>query len=290
MIITTDQLDTKRQFQQNQFQDYTAQLSDLNKLTSENYTGLQTGQYQRELLQMQQKLANVQAQLSLATKEYERASELLRKGVIAQAKYDKAYFNYVGLQKQLAEIKEQQAAQWQAQKKETVRELRSFQSEIQRLNQESQKYRIIAPHSGTLVDFNGIREGNFLVQGESIGAVASADDLVAECLVSPKNIGFIHLGQKAKFQIDTYNYNQWGLTSGKVIEINRNVVVNEQTGEAHFKVLCKMDQDFLALKNGYKGKISKGMTFTARFHLIDRTLWQLLFDKVDDWFNPKLKT
>ena len=41
--------------------------------------------------------------------------------------------------------------------------------------------------------------------------------------------------------------------------------------------------------NSYKGKIGKGMTLTARFYLLDRTLWQLLFDRVDDWFNPNLK-
>ena len=46
-------------------------------------------------------------------------------------------------------------------------------------------------------------------------------------------------------------------------------------------------KDFF-LQSGYKGKISKGMTFTARFYLVERTLWQLLFDRVDDWFNPNL--
>ena len=50
-----------------------------------------------------------------------------------------------------------------------------------------------------------------------------------------------------------------------------------------------MDNNYLQLKNGYKGNINKGMTLTTRFHLTDRTLWQLLFDRVDDWFNPNFK-
>lgn len=89
--------------------------------------------------------------------------------------------------------------------------------------------------------------------------------------------------------MDAYNYNQWGLLEGKVIQIDKNLTVNQQTGESFFRVLCSMDKTFLQLKNGYKGKIEKGMTLTTRFHLIDRTLWQLLFDHVDNWFNPKLK-
>ena len=79
------------------------------------------------------------------------------------------------------------------------------------------------------------------------------------------------------------------MLDGKVQEIDQNIKVNEQTGEAYFRVLCGMDRNYLKLKNGYKGQIGKGMTLTARYHLLDRTLWQLLFDKADDWFNPKLK-
>ncbi|GHT22645.1 hypothetical protein AGMMS4957_13110 [Bacteroidia bacterium] len=44
----------------------------------------------------------------------------------------------------------------------------------------------------------------------------------------------------------------------------------------------------LQLKNGYKGNLKKGMTLTGRFYLTDRSLWQLLFDKVDNWVNPKI--
>lgn len=39
-------------------------------------------------------------------------------------------------------------------------------------------------------------------------------------------------------------------------------------------------------KNGYKGYLKKGMTLQARFIITERTLWQLLYDKVDDWINP----
>jgi HlyD family secretion protein len=31
------------------------------------------------------------------------------------------------------------------------------------------------------------------------------------------------------------------------------------------------------------------MTLQARFMVAERTLWQLLYDKVDDWMNPNLE-
>ncbi|WP_394337926.1 HlyD family efflux transporter periplasmic adaptor subunit [Chryseobacterium nematophagum] len=78
--------------------------------------------------------------------------------------------------------------------------------------------------SGRLVNFSGIQKNNFLGQGQSIGEISPEKSLIAECLVSPKNIGFIHTGQHAKYQIDTYNYNQWGLLEGKVSEIDQNIL------------------------------------------------------------------
>ena len=289
LVVTAEQLDTQKQLQSNQSADYSAQLQDLNRLTRGQYSGLQTGQYQRELSAMQEKIAQVQTKLSLAKKDLDRANLLYNQGVIPKAEYDKFYYDYQGFLTQVSGIREQQLAQWQAQKRDVERQIRSLGAEVQRINQEQKNYVITAPISGRLVNFSGIQKGNFIIQGSTIGEISPEESLVAECLVSPKDIGFIKQGQKVKFQVDTYNYNQWGLLEGKVKEIDQNITVNQLTGDAYFRVLCTMDKNFLQLKNGYKGQIGKGMTLTARFHLTDRTLWQLLFDRVDDWFNPNLK-
>ncbi|WP_372474038.1 HlyD family secretion protein [Capnocytophaga sp. ARDL2] len=288
LIVTTEQLDTQKSLTHSQSADFQAQLSDLSKLVNGNYSGLQTGLYQREVSAMQERIAQVQSQLALATKDLERATTLYHQGVIAKAEYDKYFHDHQGLSRQVASIREQQVAQWQTQKRETERQLRALGSEIQKINQEQKNYVVTAHSSGHLVGFTGIKEGSFVAQGQAVGEISPKENLLAECLVLPKDIGFVKLGQEVKFQIDTYNYNQWGLLDGKVSEIDQNITSNQQTGEAYFRVLCKMNSDFLQLKNGYKGQIGKGMTLTARFHLTDRTLWQLLFDKIDDWMNPNL--
>ena len=289
LVVTAEQLDTQKSLQNSQSSDYSAQLQDLNKLTRGQYGGLQTGQYQRELSAMQEKIAQVQTQLSLAKKDYDRASLLYNQGVIPKSEYDKFYYDYQNLKTQISSIKEQQLAQWQAQKRDTERQLRSLGSEITRISQEQKNYIITAPISGRLVNYSGVQKGNFIVQGQPIGEISPEENMVAECMVSPKDIGFIKKSQKVKFQIDAYNYNQWGLLEGKVMDIDQNITVNQQTGDAYFKVRCVMDKNYLQLKNGYRGQVGKGMTLTARFYLLDRTLWQLLFDRVDDWFNPNLK-
>ncbi|MBN2806811.1 MAG: HlyD family efflux transporter periplasmic adaptor subunit, partial [Prolixibacteraceae bacterium] len=107
-----------------------------------------------------------------------------------------------------------------------------------------------------------------------------------ECYVSPSDIGFFHKGMKVNFQIDAYHYNQWGTATGTVNEISGDIVtINNQPV---FKVRCTLKTNYLQIKNGYKGELKKGMTLTGRFMLTERTLAQLLFDKVDNWLNPKL--
>lgn len=105
-------------------------------------------------------------------------------------------------------------------------------------------------------------------------------------MVKPSDIGLIKKNQHVKFQIDAFNYNQWGLLTGKVIDIDHNITLQEN--QAFFKVRCSMDSKELKLKSGYKTTVSKGMTLTTQFLITRRSLFDLLFDKVDDWLNPKL--
>ena len=107
-----------------------------------------------------------------------------------------------------------------------------------------------------------------------------------ECYVSPTDIGFIKIGQHVNFQLDAFNYNQWGMSSGEVIDISKDIIiVNEQPV---FRVRCSLHNKFLYLKSGYEGSLKKGMTLTGRFQLTNRSLWQLMFDKIDNWLNPAL--
>lgn len=289
LVVTAEQLETQKNLQNNQASDYQAQLADLNKLVTGNYSSLQTGQYQRELSAMHEKIAQVNAQLQLAEKDFNRTKKLFEQDIFSQAEYDKNLFNVENLRRQIATIKEEQIAQWQAQKREVERQIRTLNAESKRIHQEAKNYIITAPMKGRLVDFSGLQKGNYIIQGQEIGSISPEESLIIETYVSPKDIGFIHTKQEVKIQMDTYNYNQWGLLTGKVIQVDQNITVDQQTGNTFFRVLCAMDKNYLQLKNGYKGNVEKGMTLTTRFHLIDRTLWQLLFDRVDNWFNPRLK-
>jgi membrane fusion protein, peptide pheromone/bacteriocin exporter len=55
-----------------------------------------------------------------------------------------------------------------------------------------------------------------------------------------------------------------------------------------FKVRCQLVKQEVSLPTGYKATLKKGMSLRARFMVAKRSLFQLLYDKVDDWVNPNL--
>jgi len=183
-------------------------------------------------------------------------------------------------------ICEQQKLAWQTRFTELKTKIEGLKSNIGQLQREKQQYIITAPISGTITGYTGVKESNFIVPNQQIARISPDDELLVECYVSPSNIGLIHADMDVRFQFHSFNYNQWGIGSGKVTELSSNVVnINDQP---YFKVRCSLDQSYLSLKNGYKGYLKKGMTLTGRFMITKRTLFQLLYDKTDNWLNPKI--
>lgn len=161
-----------------------------------------------------------------------------------------------------------------------------MESQITRLEKDKTQYFILAPISGNIVQYAGVREGNFITAGQTLAQIASDNNLLVECYISPTDIGYIREGQDVNIQIDAFDYRQWGLLHGKVIEIVSDIINIEN--QPFFKVKCSINKNYMELKNGYKGSLKKGMTLTGRFTLTERSLANLLFDKVDNWMNPKI--
>ena len=109
---------------------------------------------------------------------------------------------------------------------------------------------------------------------------------MAECYISPSDIGFIHKGMPVRLQVDTYDYNQWGMLDAEVIEVAHDVSLVKN--EYRYLIRCRLNQNTLQLSNGLVGHMKKGMSLTARFVVSKRSLYQLLFDTIDDWLNPKI--
>lgn len=224
--------------------------------------------------------------MSQAEKEFVLAEALYAKKVVPKVEYETKKNSRDFEISRYNNICEQQKLDWQTRFTELKSKIEGLKSNIEQLQREKQQYVITAPISGTISGYTGVKKGNFIVPNQQIGRISPDNELLVECYISPANIGLVHEGMDVAFQFHSFNYNQWGTGSGKVAELSNNVAsINDQP---YFKVRCSLDQSYLSLKNGYKGYLKKGMTLTGRFKITKRTLFQLLYDKTDNWLNPKI--
>ena len=286
IVISTHKADEQINYCNLELEEESIQMRDLSSLLGSQNPRLFSPIFRQEYAGYNGKLEEQNVKNLLTEKEFQLAAKLYEKNVIPRMEFEEKKHNREYEISRLKNIKEQQKLIWQTKLTELGLKVAGLKSNIEQLLREKRQYVITAPISGTLTDCSGIKEGNFIVPNQQIGRISPDNELLVECYVSPSNIGLIHTDMKVSFQFHSYNYNQWGIGTGKVTRISNNVInINDQP---FFKVRCSLDQKFLALKNGSKGFVKKGMTLTGRFMIINRSLFQLIYDKTDDWINPKI--
>ena len=144
----------------------------------------------------------------------------------------------------------QQKATWETQKRDLENQVNNLKGTVAKIKVEENNYFILAPVTGTIESFIGLQVGSFVNASQPIANISPADNLIVESSVSPSDIGLIQKNQKVKFQIDAFNYNQWGLLEGKVIDVDKNITIQEN--QAFFKVRCGLNSKTMQLKSGYK--------------------------------------
>lgn len=147
-------------------------------------------------------------------------------------------------------------------------------------------YEVHSPINGTIEQFSGIYVGNSVQAGQTITTISPDSTINIEAYVSPNNIGYITVGMPIKAQITSFNYNEWGMLNGNVVYVSSDCIANEK-GETYFKVKCLLEQNHLVMKRtGAKGYIKKGMSAQVRFMITRRSLFDLLYQNIDEWINP----
>jgi multidrug resistance efflux pump len=272
------------QVEQNQRKRY---VDDLVKLTSEtNYTSIQlvTPLYKEQLNRFVHQFADHQTAIRKVTNELQIFTSLLKDKVIAPKEHFDKEIELERLNNTLNAFKNEQLALWQNDLQKFQLDISQFQSQKNQINIEQKNYFIHAPVSGVIQHINTRYIGGFIAAGESLCIISPLSELLGECYLSTKDIGLLKIGHSARFQVDAFDYNYFGILTGKVTSIENDFSLIDN--KPAFKVHCSFDKSQLLLKNGFNGSLKKGLSFQARFVVAERTLWQLLFDKVDDWFNP----
>ncbi|WP_299119108.1 HlyD family efflux transporter periplasmic adaptor subunit [uncultured Tenacibaculum sp.] len=269
-----------------QLEDTKTFINDLKLLTTGTFhvKNLKSLKYQQEVSFYRQKLNELKTRFRKIKEDYKRNKSLFEKGVIAKVTLNNSKLEYDLALNAISQYKKQQFSNWQNQLVNYQNQLKELENNNTQLKENNSLSIIKAPITGTLLNVKGIENGSFISNGLQLAEISPKTDLIVECYIPPNNIGLLKKDNKVNFQVSAFNYNQWGVATGKIIEIGNDVQMVNNT--PMFKVLCSLNQEFLQLKNGFKGHLKKGMFVNSRFELTQRTLFDLLYDKMDNWLNP----
>jgi multidrug efflux pump subunit AcrA (membrane-fusion protein) len=112
----------------------------------------------------------------------------------------------------------------------------------------------------------------------------SRESLIGECYVRTKDIGMLKPGQAVRFQVDAFNYNEFGWVTGHISSIDDDYTLIDKNPV--FKVRCQMDQQKMQMMGRSMDGLKKGMQLQARFIMGRRSLWQLLYETAGNWLYP----
>lgn len=285
--LRTDNLQARKMLLQQKLNDVNQQYSDLAQLT-QGHTPEQfsSGVRMQQNAYYTKQKKELQTFLEKARNEHARNKQLYDKEVISPEEYEQYLFALRKAENEYASLTDNQLSAWQTDKNMLAISKAELQSNLNLLHKEHEMYYITSPVDGTLEQFSGIYKGNSISAGQTLGIISPDSTLYAEVYVSPRNIGYLHEGMPVNIQVESFNYNEWGTISGKVREISSDFYFDSSSQTSYYKVKCELSRDYLTLKNGRQGHLKKGMTVYAHFILTRRSLFDLLYQKIDHWINP----
>ncbi len=270
-------------------------LSDLNNLLKLDlnvapfeFIKLKSKFYQASLTEFHSRIVNQTASVQKLERDFKRAESLFDSKSIAFADFDNVDIQYKQAGSQLEMIKKQKLNEWEQDLINYQNEKIKLGNQLEVLSEQMGQYQVIAGTSGTLLNVLNLNKGDIIYPNQKLAEISPDTTTLAVTYISPADIAFITKGQSVTFQVDAYNYNQWGLAEGEVLDVADDLTLISDR-ESGFLVTCSMKSPTLSISNGQQGTIKKGMTFNARFVIARRSLFQLLYDKVDNWLNPQVQ-
>ncbi|MEJ7645181.1 MAG: HlyD family efflux transporter periplasmic adaptor subunit [Chryseolinea sp.] len=247
---------------------------------------LSTSLYKQVLLDYMRRLNEKAARLKKIEIDRQRAQTLFDGGVIAAVEMENMDFEWHKAADDVTAVVQAQMTEWERQTDDYKQQLSGYQNDLNQQIVQQKALHIIAPISGSVQQVPGVYPGSYVFSSQELGYISPDTSLIAEIYVPPNDIGLLRKDMDVRIQVMAFNYNQWGLLHGRVKQIADDVMISD--GQPLFMVTCFLQQDHLELINGYRGYLKKGMTVQARFMVARRSLWQLLYDEMDDWMNPNL--
>ena len=142
---------------------------------------------------------------------------------------------------------------------------------------------IKAIESGYFYLRQDVKEGTYAQEGASLGTIypEAQETFFAQVYVANSDIAKLKEGQSVKFEITAYPSSEYGYFTGKIINVHKDIVVDNTTGAAYYVVEVSCDNILLKNKKGEGATLLNGMACLAKIVVDEENLLEYLLRKID---------
>jgi multidrug resistance efflux pump len=291
-IIDSETLKAQQEALMQQIVENESSITDLDELTKIEVQSKQVTEDKFKTSRYSAEYNNFRKQQIIQFQKYQKAKTahernevLYKQKIIPDADFENSLFASTVEAENLNQMLLYQKTIWQSDLTQRKNEAVKLNAGLKQFAEELNNRIVKSPIDGEIIQNLDIQTGSMVGLNQKMAEISPDGELVATCFVKPGDIGLINEMQKVRIQVDAFNYNEWGMLEGSIIDISDDMIV-ENGSTAYFRIKCKPSQTFLSLKNGHKASVKKGMSLNARIVVIRRSLFNLLFDKAYKWFDP----
>lgn len=220
----------------------------------------------------------LQNALKLARDELNLNKPLVKSGDIGAIELIKLERQVADLEGQIVNKRNKYFSESQAELTKTETELSTLKQELTEKNVTLDRAEIVSPMDAIVNNILITTKGARVRAGDIIMELVPVDELVIEAKLSPSDISFVKVGQKASVKLDAYDFSIFGGFDGKVAHVSSDTLIEKTNkgDEYFFRVLISLEGNEIVSKIGKQVTITPGMTGQIDIITGERTVLQYL--------------
>ena len=238
----------------------------------------ETRLYNTRRAQLKDSTAQIQESLGLANRELAITQRLAKTGAASSVEVLRLQRDKSDLELKLTDMRSQYYVQAREDLAKASAEADSLAQTVKGREDTVTRLTLRSPMRGIVKNIKVTTVGGVIPpNGELMNIVPMDDRLLIEARLSPRDIAFIHPGQKALVKISAYDYAIYGGLHGVVESISPDTIQDEVKPEIYYyRVFIRTETDYVQNKAGRRFSISPGMVSTVDIKTGEKTVMDYL--------------
>lgn len=258
--------------------DFPAELDDYPALVQ-----AETRLYQTRRHSLNESIALIDRSIALIRREVEIGESLIEVGAASNVEVIRLRRQLAELELKKAELRSQYLVEARQQLTEANEQVEALAPVMRGRSDTLSRLTLRSPVKGIVKSIEVSTVGGVIPpNGRLMEIIPLEDELMIEARMSPRDIAFIHPGQKATVKVTAYDYAIYGGLEGEVATISPDTIRDEVNPEVYYyRVFIRTKSNALVNDAGERFPIVPGMITRVDIHTGQKTVLQYLMKPIN---------